>query len=496
MNLSVKEMCNEDIPFIFHVYEQNRNILHGNYISFDEWKKYFANSDTEKTIDPYESHYIIMDDSIPAAWLKINGWDKPEICISMLVVDDAFKHRGIGKFSIQFAEKQAKYWAKSAIRIQTTKDNIIAIEFYLKCGYKIVREMIYKVGDNVDREGYEFKKDILPEVLTEKSLNKVIEKIFGTKILHSNFQSKQLQGGTVGDVRLITGIAESADNIKLPYKIVLKIQKKWERQDDPDSWRREYDFYKSNFGIVFSDSLRWPFCYHAEMNDDKNETQLWMEYIEGISGYDMTVEMIEKAAYEIGRFQGKLYTCQTDFLQKFKNLSKVDDLKKYYLYCHNWKKVTDYIHSKDCEIPLHLREMLIWADDNSYEIWNRIEKLPVVLCHRDFWVTNIFYREGKIVLIDWDTAGWGYMGEDIKQLISDEIEAEYMVEYYKRCVPAYFKGFSEFADVSDISMNCIREMLLLCSGYCLVKAFMESESHDEKKNCLNKLQKIYEMENF
>ncbi len=34
----------------------------------------------------------------------------------------------------------------------------------------------------------------------------------------------------------------------------------------------------------FPKSFRWPKCYHAEMNQEKNETQIWMEYIDGISG--------------------------------------------------------------------------------------------------------------------------------------------------------------------------------------------------------------------
>ncbi|MCL2159941.1 MAG: aminoglycoside phosphotransferase family protein [Oscillospiraceae bacterium] len=336
---------------------------------------------------------------------------------------------------------------------------------------------------------------------TEEALVNVLEKMLGAKILRSNFQSAQLQGGTVGDVRLVSGIADGLDGAKLPYKIVLKTQKKWNRPGDSDSWRREYDLYTSDFGTVFTDSPRWPKCYHAEMNTAENETQLWMEYIDGVSGYDLTADMLERAACEIGQLQGKLYAKQPDILRKLTNLSKVEDLKNYYLFCRLWNEVYDYIRSDSCEIPWHLREMLIEADDKADDIWNCIEKLPIVLCHRDFWVTNIFYRDDKLVFIDWDTAGWGYMGEDVKQLISDEIDAAYMVEYYKICVPAYFKGFSEYADISHISMDCIREMILVCSGYSLVKAYIETKSpnaktEDQRKSAIEKLQKIYELRNL
>ena len=42
--------------------------------------------------------------------------------------------------------------------------------------------MIYKVGDGVDREGYEFLKAILPEALTEEALTNVLEKMLGGRV--------------------------------------------------------------------------------------------------------------------------------------------------------------------------------------------------------------------------------------------------------------------------------------------------------------------------
>lgn len=81
-----------------------------------------------------------------------------------------------------------------------------------------------------------------------------------------------------------------------------------------------------------------------------------------------------------------------------------------------------YIRSDDCEIPKHICKILIDIDENSDEIFIRIEKLPIVLCYRDFWVANIFFSEGETVLIDWDTAGWGYLAS----LIADEADVNHM----------------------------------------------------------------------
>ena len=153
MNLSVKKMNADFIPFIYHVFEQNRAALHCGHISQEEWFDFIFG----EAADPYEIHFIITDNDFPAAWLKLNGLNTPVICISMLVVDKTYQHKGIGRYAIRYAENYAIDNSKTAVRIQTTKDNIIAKECYLKCGYEIIREMVYRVGDG-DREGYEFQK--------------------------------------------------------------------------------------------------------------------------------------------------------------------------------------------------------------------------------------------------------------------------------------------------------------------------------------------------
>jgi hypothetical protein len=293
---------------------------------------------------------------------------------------------------------------------------------------------------------------------------------------------EKLRGGTVGDVRLVTAGAE---------KVVWKTQKKWERHGDPGSWRREYDLYASGLGKLFTEELRWPECYHAEIDD--GGWQMWMEHIEGVTGLDLTGDMYERAALELGRFQGRLYAGQPEELKCLTNLSGVGFMKDFYRHYRSWDEVYDYIRAEDCEIPEHLCRMLIDIDGNEDEVFRRVEKLPVVLCHRDFWVTNIFYTGEGIRLIDWDTAGWGYFGEDMASLLSDEADIENMTEYYKRCVPAYYKGFSEYADISHITDDCVYELILLMFGYRLVEWVKFAETPEEKKLHLDTLQKVYEI---
>ncbi len=327
---------------------------------------------------------------------------------------------------------------------------------------------------------------------TEKLIY-VLNEMFKKNIISTDYQSIPLQGGTVGNVYLVSGIAETADGEKLPYRIVLKIQHKWERYGDPDSWRREYDLYSSNLGATFSQALRWPICYHAEFNVEENEYHLWLEYIDGETGLDLTSDMYEKAALELGRYQGMLYAEQPTVLQKLTNLSHPDFMKNSYLRYRSWPLVYDYIRSEDCKLPLHVRQMLINIDEQADKIFARIEKLPLVLCHRDCWITNLIYADEKFALIDWDTSGWGYLGEDLASLIADEADIDNMVEHYERCIPAYYKGFSEYADISGLTDHCVYEIILLRFGYRLVEAYLHTEAEDEKIKYVHTLQKIYEM---
>jgi len=156
MQLHAIPLTAEFVSFVDTVYEQNRDVLHGNIISIEEWHSVFG-----EDIDPYEVNFIIMADNQPTAWLKINGLNKEKPSISMLVVENFFKRCGVGSFAIHFAEEYIKRLGKSSLLIFTTKDNEPAAQCYLKNEYKIVDEIQYAVGDGIIRPGYKLQKDIV-----------------------------------------------------------------------------------------------------------------------------------------------------------------------------------------------------------------------------------------------------------------------------------------------------------------------------------------------
>ena len=238
-----------------------------------------------------------------------------------------------------------------------------------------------------------------------RGLKTALRAMLGSEALVIDCQTQPLKGGTVGQVRLITGLADTADAGRLPFRLVQKTQRKWERPGDPDSWRREYDLYRSGLSDLFDDSLRWPLCFHADMNDEQDQTRIWMEYIDGPAGYALTPDMLEQAAHALGRFQGRLYAGQPDIPGRLTNLSSSSLMKDRWQNIRSWQQLRDYIRSDGSGLPEHLRHMLTEAEAGAEDIWQRIERLPLVLCHRDFWVTNIFSAGGSTILIDWDTAG-------------------------------------------------------------------------------------------
>ncbi len=361
--------------------------------------------------------------------------------------------------------------------------------------------------------------------VNQKTLVRVLGRMLSTGIVRADAQVERLHGGTLGDVRLVTGMAETADGAELPYRVVWKTQRKWERPGDPASWRREYDLYRSNLGKVFTDSLRWPECYYLELDERETEIQIWMEYIDGVSGNGLTAEMLEQAALELGRFQGRHFAA-SDSLRKIGCLGDSGFMEREFKQWHVQRFAYDflisehcrmpeslkqmlkqgdiqlvdgksfeysYLRSTGCAIPEQLKQMLIDIDQRQAEVFDKIKHLPIVLCHRDFWIENILVQNGKVRLIDWDTAGWGYIGEDIASLIIDETDVSCIENYYRTLIPAYRAGLSEHIDLPLVEDLHIREMSLIKFGYRILREYMFSQSPDMKEDQISILQKIYEM---
>ncbi len=315
---------------------------------------------------------------------------------------------------------------------------------------------------------------------------------FNTQVIRATYQIEKLHGGTVGAVFLITGLASSNAETNIAYKIVLKRQVKWERYGDVNSWRREYDLYHSNLNQTFSKDFAWPTCYKTYLTEDSFE--IWMDYVDGYSGHALTPEMYVKAAEALGRFQGTLYRRQTDKPIALRNLSSKDYIIRFYKHYQAWDEVHDYIRSAECPLPKHLCDMMIEFDERSKMVFDALNQLPIVLCHRDYWNTNIFYQAERIIVIDWDTTGYGYFGEDIASLIADETDPSKMMDYFSQCIPAYQDGFFQSAGIKVNAYQNIHDIILMMFGYRLVESFKFAKNQADQNLAKDSLQAFYEMQ--
>lgn len=326
--------------------------------------------------------------------------------------------------------------------------------------------------------------------MNQEILIHVLNKKFVKNIIRVDYETTKFGSGVCDDVRLFMGFAETADGEQLPFKVVLKNQKKVSPPLDADSWTREYYFYASDFYKILDDNVGMPECYHSELSSEGYV--LWLEYIEGVTGDDLTTDDMEYISERLGEFHGKIYT-KPELAENLSCLSHTKHMEKKIWFWHKSREY-DYLRSNAFDIPEYLKQMLIETDDNKKAMLKKIEQLPIVLYHGDFHDGNVFLKDGKVILFDWGHfAGWWHLGEDIANLISDNDKYELWNEYYRRFVAAYLRGFARYTDISEIEDFYIREMIILNFGYDIVQNYMSAKERAEKENQITALQKIYEM---
>jgi hypothetical protein len=267
--------------------------------------------------------------------------------------------------------------------------------------------------------------------------------------------------------------------------------------------------------------LHIPACYLAKMNSDETEMELWMEYLDGVSGTHLTTNMLERTAYLWGHFQGK-HCSENDALHSLNCFNDAGFMERQFEEWHTKLYSYDFLITDECQmpehlkqklksgevklipgksfeyaclrsdcfgVPSHIKEMLADIDERKGEIFAELKTYPTVLCHGDFWNENIFYKDGKVSLIDWDTAHWGFPGEDVACLIVDGMPTERFEESIRRLIPAYISGLSESGFTALPSAKLILTMSLMKFGYRMFQEYI----FEHNSWGINALQKIYEI---
>lgn len=123
----------DDVHFIHHIFNINRDILHSEYIDIDSWRRCLEIN------DPDECHFLVYKGAVPVGYMKINGLENSDTAwISILAVDQSFQRQGIGSRAIKFAQDFLKNKGFSKLAIQTDPDNIPAQKCYTKIGFELL----------------------------------------------------------------------------------------------------------------------------------------------------------------------------------------------------------------------------------------------------------------------------------------------------------------------------------------------------------------------
>jgi len=150
-----------------------------------------------------------------------------------------------------------------------------------------------------------------------------------------------------------------------------------------------------------------------------------------------------------------------------------------------------------------LRQIIISNDDELETLFKNIAQMPIVLCHGDVWCHNVFYSDGKITLIDWESINWGHAFDDILHLVSDmiipysdifTINIESLDEYYRRFMSAYLKSFSEHADISQINYSYMWKKFITDFGYGVIGWYLSAETEKAKRRHIDELQKFHQLQ--
>lgn len=158
----VKPLMTEDVHYVASIMSETSNIaaLHSTYHSLSEWKCIFD----ENARDADEENFLICSHNDVCAWLKLNGLLNADTAwLSMLVVSDKYKHQGVGKFAVEFAFEYLHSKGFNQIGVQTTKDNVAAINLYKKYGFNIVELKKFKTEDGTNTNSYVMLKTLEPK---------------------------------------------------------------------------------------------------------------------------------------------------------------------------------------------------------------------------------------------------------------------------------------------------------------------------------------------
>lgn len=337
----------------------------------------------------------------------------------------------------------------------------------------------------------------MKEILKSSVLVALCRK-FQQNIENAAYTTEILQGGTVGDVVKLTGHAETGSEA-LPFSIVVKTQRKWDRHGDPLCWRREYDIYRQDLPVKLLPAIRLPQCYFLE--EDEETTRIYMEWVEGKTGNtQLHADELALAAGRLGALQAdfhlhgkKDYSC----LRSFPAVRSSFDL---------WFGRMGPLLQKPIDgFPEKLRQTLNAYAAKASELLRSFERLPVTVCQGDVHHDNLILCETPqntdVYLIDWDSAGYGHMGEDavdvlMEAFVYSDRDTALLPLFRQKIMAAYCEGAAGKGVDIPFDGKMFRDLAALSWGFRVADLYLYYQDEPSKKRCIQILQLILSKEHI
>ena len=334
----------------------------------------------------------------------------------------------------------------------------------------------------------------MPEI--NKSLLQALSNMLGVLVRDAAFETELLQGGDVGEVYRISGNAVT-DHGSHPFTLVLKKQKKWDRHGDPGCWRREYEIYRHGLDQKLLQTIKLPQCYLLEESGDM--THVWMEYIEGKTGNDLIhAPDLALAAEKLGELQAVFHKeGQHDlpFLRSFPAVRSSFDLW--------WGRTKKALGTEIKDFPAELRNTLNDYATRADSLLDALDNLPLTLCQGDFYHDNFIFKSGlngtDIYVIDWDSAGYGRMGEDavdvlMEAFVYSDRDVSLMPDFKKCIIDGYLRGVKRGGLEFMMDDTLVRDIFALAWGFRITDHYLGHLYHKDEqaqKRCIAILQAMF-----
>ena len=322
--------------------------------------------------------------------------------------------------------------------------------------------------------------------INRESLQKALGGMFSAPIKDVSYTAELMRGGTVGEVVRVSGEARTEEK-KHPFSLVVKTQREWLRHGDPDCWKREYCIYEQNLENELLATIKLPRCFLLEKSEGL--TRIWMEFVEGKTGSrQLHADELALAACRLGELQAGFHLSGSrglPYLRAYPAVQSSYDL---------WSKRMMPLLQKEIDgFPDRLRNILCDYAACAKDLLGSFSALPQTLCHGDVHHDNLIFRdedgETAIYLIDWDSAGYGHMGEDavdvlMEAFVYSDRDVSLLPEFREKIISGYCKGAKSRGLDFVMGEPLVRELFALAWGFRIADLFLYYKEDASRKRCI------------